>query len=144
MTAETVTSGAIFLREGVLLPQEIRVNARKYSGEWQSLPGASGYVLDRQLRLLGWSCSFLAGELTTMSLARTQASMLERAVRKFLAKAQGRYCNCAEIATITRARFLGIPYLKVRGHARHVQPGFQLDGTAQRRKQQQGIDWASE
>lgn len=143
-TAKAVTGGTILFREGVLLPPEIDLQTAKHSAEWQSVPGVSGYAFDRKLRVLGWSCMFLPTELKTRSFGSSQAAMLKSALKKLLAEVRGLDCNCAEIATITRSRFLGIPYLTVRAHARHIQQSYELDGRAQRKKQQQAIDWARE
>jgi len=85
---------------------------------------------------------FLPGELKATSIGYSQAAMLKSAVKKLLAEVRGLDCNCAEIATITRSRFLGIPYLTVRAHARHIQQSYELNGRAERKRQQRAIDWA--
>lgn len=141
-TNRALTTGTILLREGVVLPPEMKMESIKHSAGWQTLPGANCYALDRQLRLLGWSCTFLSREIKTISFGFSRAAMLKSALRRLLAKVRILDFNCAEVTTITPSRFLGIPYLRVRGHARHIQPSFELDGKVQRRKQQKAIDWA--
>ena len=143
-TMGPILAGTILVRDGVLLPKEMNLKTEKHSSGWESLPDNNGYALDRQLRVLGWSCMFLAGELRTISFGRSQAAMLHSAVGRLLARVRGLDYNCAEIATIKCSRFLGIPYLTVSGYARHIQPSYELDGKAQRRKQQKAIDWAGE
>lgn len=137
-----VVSGTILLREGVLLPEQLNLKTEKHSADWRILPEANGYALDRQLRVVGWSCTLLSGEIKTISFGRSQAAMLKSGVRRLLAKVRGLDYNCAEIATIKHSRFLGVPYVTICAHARHIQSSYELGDKAQRRKQQKAIDWA--
>ena len=40
--------------------------------------------------------------------------------------------NCFELTTILKRRFLGIPYVSLAGHSRHIQLGSQIRSTEQR------------
>ena len=49
-----------------------------------------------------------------------------------LAKTKLKKFNCFEITEVTIRRFLGIPYVSVVGHSRHVQEDSELESSARR------------
>lgn len=137
-----VTVGTIFVQEGLLLPRELNVTSEIYSPGWRTVSGTVGFPLEQTLRTSGWGFFFLAGELKGAAFGLSRPRMLRAAVRKLLAQVRSEDFNCAEFTNITKSHFLGIPYISVRGHARHIQHGCQMD-TAEKRKQQQAqADWA--
>jgi hypothetical protein len=120
------------VREGLLLPPELKVLTEKYSPGWRAVSERGGTTLDHELRKSGWGCFFLAGELKSMSFGSAQGRNLNRAMRKLLAQVRSQAFNCAELTRVTRSHFLGIPYISVRGHARHIQQGCEIDSTRER------------
>lgn len=137
-----VTSGTLMVQEGVLLPSPMDAVTQTYSPGWRTVASTDGFALDRKLRLLGWGCFFLAGELKAVSFGSSSAGMLNGAVRRLLARVRLLNFNCVEFTTITRSHFMGIPYVRVRGHARHIQQSSQLDDADQRNRQQHQTDGA--
>src|SRR5438876_206615 len=51
---------------------------------------------------------------------------LRRAVKCVLAKQKGQKFNSLEITKVVSKRFLGIPFMSVTGHSRHIQQGVGL------------------
>jgi hypothetical protein len=136
-----VSSGTIMVQEGLLLPEHMGAATVPYSAGWRTA-SADGFAFDHKLRLLGWACFFLAGELKTVSFGSSQAGMLKSAVRRLLSKVRLLDFNCVEFTGVVNSRFLGIPYVSVRGHARHVQDSSQLDSAEERNRQQKETTWA--
>ena len=137
-----VTVGTVFVQEGLLLPRELNVISEIYSPGWRTVSETDGIPLDERLRKSGWGFFFLAGELKGASFGASRAQMLRTAVRKLLAQVRLQDFNCMEFTNITNSHFLGIPYVSVRGHARHIQHGCQMDTAEKRRQQQAQADWA--
>lgn len=137
---ELPAAGVFIMQNGLLLPDAVHVTLTSFSPGWQALAG-SGRALDHSLRDVGWSCFFLAGELHSIALGSSPASRA-RASGRLLAKVRALACNCAELAAVRNFNFLGIPYLRMSGHARHIQQGFCLDPLDTRRLGQQQTDWA--
>jgi hypothetical protein len=137
-----VKCGTFLVREGLLLPPESTVLTQAYSPGWRVVSEPAGTALDHDLRKSGWSCFFLAGELKSMSFGSAQGGNLNRAMGKLLAQVKSQGFNCAELTRVTKSRFLGIPYISVRGHSRHIQQGCQIDCAEDRKHQQSQTDWA--
>ena len=127
MSRPEMRSGTVLVQDGLLLPPELKIVTESYSPGWQMVMGSGGFAFDHQLRQSGWSSIFLAGELKSVSFGGSSVGMLDGAVRKLLAKVRAQDFNCAELTGVTTSHFLGIPYVSIRGHARQVQQGYQLD-----------------
>ena len=136
-----VTCGTIMVQEGLLLPEQMGTSTESYSPGWRAASG-DGFAFDGKLRLLGWDCFFIAGELRTVSFGSSKAGMLKSAVRRLLSKVRSLDFNCVEFTGVIKSRFLGIPYVSVRGHARHVQHSSRLDSLGVRIRQQEEAEWA--
>jgi hypothetical protein len=102
-----------------------------------------GDSLDAQTRAAGWHFFFYAGKVDAFSLGSGEAS-LRAAVRRILAKVRVQNFNCVEVTAIVRKRFLGLPYVAVCAHPRHIQRSGVLQSSAVRRQSQHQADWASD
>ena len=69
---------------------------------------------------------YLAGEIGATVLGRDRPGTLRRAVKCVLAKQKGQKFNSLEITKVVSKRFLGIPFMSVTGHSRHIQQGVGL------------------
>lgn len=130
------------MQEGVIFPDGAEAAASPYSAGWQLLHDDDGFALDRRLRKLGWGCFFLAAEVRAWAFGWSQKRAERTAVGLFLRRVRQLDFNCAELTSIARDRFLGLPRVRVQGRARHVQQGWQLANRAIRGVAQQQTDWA--
>ena len=137
-----VQCGTMMVRDGLLLPDHMDAATDTYSAGWRSFTEAEGPGVDRKLRLLGWECFFIAGELKAVSFGLSQARMLKAAVRRLLATVRSLNLNCVEFTEVRRSSFIGIPYVTVAGHARHIQHTHHLESAGERKQQQAQTDWA--
>ena len=122
-----VQCGTMMVQQGLLLPEHMDMVTAKYSEGWQSVTDSDGCSVDRKLRQLGWECFFIAGELRAISFGFSQARVLKAAVRRLLATVRSLNLNCVEFTEVRRRSFIGIPYVTVAGHARHIQQGHHLE-----------------
>ena len=59
-------------------------------------------------------------------LGRDRSGTLRRAVKCVLAKQKGQKFNSLEITKVVSERFLGIPFMSVTAHSRHIKQGVGL------------------
>lgn len=114
--------------------RSIGIAGERYSESWQSLGVDESSGLDRKIRDSGWKLFFMAEELKTAVPAWGGQKTLRRGVKRLLAQTRLQHFNCLELTHILRKRFLGIPYLSVAAHSRHIQQGSQIQSLAQRVK----------
>ena len=49
--------------------------------------------------------------------------MVRTALNRLIARVKLQKCNCLEIDEVAAKSFLGMPYVSVSGHSRHIQKG---------------------
>ena len=138
-----VKCGTMMVREGLVLPGQLDTAMEAYSSGWRTVTHDDAHGFDGRLRQLGWSCFFLAGELKAVWLGPSEAGVLKSAVRGLLSKVRAMGFNSVELTKISKYRWLGIRYVRVCGHARHIQHGSQLDKGASGKPRANGSDEAA-
>ena len=129
-------SGSIMLRDGVVLPKSVPVEMYRFTRGWHSVSGDDKSSLSRKLRTVGWNLVFVAGEIKSISVGSHGEVAVRRTVCSVLSKIGALSLNCANIASISNKRFLGIPYTVVSGYAYNLQHGSRLTSFSQRKRQQ--------
>lgn len=125
MTANN-TTGTILIRENTLLPKGLLIESEAFLPGWRAVTNLDGYRLGRKIEEAGWNFFYLAGDLSATAVGREGPGTLRRAVKKALARRGGREFNSLEITKVVSKRFLGIPFVSVRAHFRHIQEGICL------------------
>ncbi len=74
----------------------------------------------------------MAGEISAVVPAWGGQNSLRRGVKRLLAQTQLQHFNCLELSHILRKYFLGIPYISITAHPRHIQRGCQIQSIEQR------------
>src|SRR5207248_5301901 len=138
-----VRCGTIMVRRRLVQPGQLDMALEGYSCGWRTVADDDAHGFDGKLRQLGWSCFFLAGELKAVWLGPSEAGVLKSAVRGLLSKVRAMGFNSVEFTKITRYRWLGIRYVRVCGHARHIQQGSQLNKDASGKPRADGPDEAA-
>ena len=126
-----IQTGTIMVQQLASL-QSLGIESEPYSGSWRSLGILESTGLDRKIRPAGWKLFFLAGELRAVVPAWGGQKTLRRGVRRLLAQTRSQHFNCLELTHILRKRFLGIPYLSIAAHRRHIQRDSQIQSPEQR------------
>ena len=126
-----IQAGTIMVQPSASL-QSFEIESEPYTGTWQSLGIVESSDLDRKVRNAGWNLFFMVGDLKTAVPAWGGHKTLRRGIKRLLAQTQSQHFNCMELAYIIKKRFLGIPYLSIAAHSRHIQQGSQIQSLEQR------------
>jgi hypothetical protein len=119
--ADKIKTGTILIEEGVLLPESLRFESEAYSTGWRLVKNLDGHGLDRKIREVGWTFFYMAGEANATVVGSDLEKTTRRAVKKVIASMKSDSFNCLEIGRATVRRFLGIRYVTISAHPRHIQ-----------------------
>jgi hypothetical protein len=123
---ENKPAPTIFIRENTRLPAGVTLETETFLPGWRSVRNLNGRELGRKIENAMWNYFYLAGPLKATVLGRESLATLRKAVQRVLAKKQTQNYNSLEISKITSKRFLGVPYLTISAHSRHIQEGMYL------------------
>jgi hypothetical protein len=84
----------------------------------------------------------MAPEFKASFFGTMGAEKIHKALTRILAKVKPQHFNGLEITGIVVRRFLGVPYVTVSAHSRHMQQSCFLDGHAARHSSQHNAEWA--
>lgn len=112
---------AIFIKEDTPLPRTLSIESEAFLPGWRVVKNLDPQALTRKVECAKWNFFYLAGEIGATVLGREGIGALRRAVKCVLAKQEGQKFNSLEITKVVSKRFLGIPFVSVTAHARHIQ-----------------------
>ena len=124
--SDTNSAGTIFIKEDTPLPANLPIESEAFSSGWRVIKNLDRSTLARNIEGANWSFFYLAGEIRATVLGRDRSGTLRRAVKCVLAKQEGQKFNSLEITKAVSKRFLGIPFMSVTAHSRHIQQGIGL------------------
>jgi hypothetical protein len=116
----------IFIREDTPLPANLPIESEAFLPGWRVVKNLDRQALTREVEGANWNFFYLAGEMRATVFGREGLGALRRAVKCVLAKWQGQKFNSLEITNVVSKRFLGIPFMSVTAHSRHIQQGIGL------------------
>ena len=125
MTDE-IKTGTVLIKEGALLPEALQIESEPCVPGWRLVKDLNGYGLDRKVDEAGWTFFFLAGEIRTIAFGADEQGTVRRAIKRILANPMAKQFNSLEITRVASKRFLGLPYMSVGAHSRHIQEGLVL------------------
>ena len=118
---DKIKTGTILIEGGALLPDSLQFESEPYSKGWRLVKNLDGYGLDRKIREAGWTLFYLALEMKASVFGFGGEKALRRAVNRVLANLKSKKVNCLAITQVAAKRFLGLPYVTVSAHPRHIQ-----------------------
>jgi hypothetical protein len=119
--ADKIKTGTILIKEGALLPESLRFESEPYLKGWRLVKDFDSRGLDRKIREAGWTFFFMAGGANATAVGSDLEKTTRRAVKRVLASMKSDRLNCLEIGQVVVKRFLGLPYVAVTAHPRHIQ-----------------------
>jgi hypothetical protein len=140
--APTVQVGTILMKEWPGMTQLLGLESEPYSGEWSLLKVLDGDTLDRKIHAAGWNLFFMAAEIKVMFFGPVGAGKIQKALKRILEKVKQQQFNGLEVTQIVARRFLGVPYVTVSAHSRHMQQSCYLDSALARQTFQRNAEWA--
>lgn len=132
----TLQVGAILMKEWPRMTQLLNLETEPCSGEWRLLKVLNGYAVDLKIHAAGWNFFFMAAEVKVMFFGSVGAAKVQNALKRILEKAKPQHFNSLEITGIVARRFLGVPYVTVSAHSRHMQQSCYLDSSVARQTSQ--------
>ena len=124
---DTNRARTILIREDTPLPANLPIESEAFLPGWRAVRNLDGYELGRKIEEAGWNFFYLAGEIGAIAFGREGPGTLRRAVTRILAKPEGQKFNSLEVTKIISKRFLGMPFMSVTAHSRHIQQGIGLN-----------------
>ena len=138
----TVEVGTILMREWPGMPTLIGVETEPLFEGWSTVKVPYISSLDRKIRSAGWNFFFMATEVKAMFFGSLSATKIQSALKRILAKVKPQHFNGLEVTGIVTRRFLGVPYVTVSAHSRHMQQSCNLDSAEARQTSHDNADWA--
>lgn len=140
---QTVKVGTILVKEWLGMPQLSGLETEPSCfGEWSMVKAPDAVALDRTIHVAGWNFFFMATEVKAMFLGVLAPEKIESALKRILVKVKPQHFNGLEVTEIVVRRFLGVPYVTVSAHSRHMQQSCNLDSCEARRLSQNDAAWA--
>ena len=123
-----IKPGAILIENGTLLPEPLRLESETPGSGWAPVGNhIDGHLdareLEQKLSAAGWTFFYMAGEITRTVFGFDRAKMLHAVLKRLIANVTLQKCNCLEIDEVETHSFLGMRYVTVSGHSRHIQKG---------------------
>jgi hypothetical protein len=140
--AQNVKVGTILMKECPGMPQLIGFETEPCFGEWSTVKALDPFALDRKIHAAGWNLFFMAGEVKAVFFGSLKAAKVQSALNRILAKVKSDHFNGLEVTAIVARRFLGVPYVTVSAHSRHMQHSCNLDSAEIRQTSQSDAAWA--
>lgn len=137
-----VKVGTILMKEWLGMPQLPGLETEPCFGEWRVVKETDAFALDRKIHAAGWNLFFMATEVKAMFFGFPGEEKMWSALKRIVAKVKPQHFNGLEITEIVARRFLGVPYVTVSAHSRHMQQSCNLDDSEARRTSQNDAAWA--
>jgi hypothetical protein len=114
---------------GTLVPPEWQVDNDSAASRWSRLTTVpDNRQLESQLASAGWTFFFMATTITATAFGFSRQRMFDAALARLIAAVTLQKCNCVEVDDVSVRSFVGIPYVRVSGHPRHIQKGMVFSG----------------
>jgi hypothetical protein len=125
--ALTVQTGTILMKEWPGMTKLLGLESEPCLAEWNLLKVLDGFALDRKIHAAGWNFFFMATEVKVMFFGSLGAAKIQNALKRILKKVKEQHFNGLEVTEIVSRRFLGVPYVTISAHSRHMQQSCYLD-----------------
>ena len=119
--------GTILIEDRPLVARILDLESEPYSGNWSVVKAIDCFALDRKIHAAGWNFFFMAEEVKATVFGSLEARSIQKALKRICLKVRKQNFNCLEITKMVENRFLGVPYITVCTHPRHIQQGCLLD-----------------
>ena len=124
-----ISSGTILMGRETLRPQCFQLEDNSASNTWLPVKHSlAPNELEKELWASGWTFFYIANQITTTAFGFDREKMIHRALKHLITDATLQKCNCLEIDTVATHSFLGIPYVSISAHPRHIQKGMVFSG----------------
>ena len=122
--SQTISAGTILIEKGTRLPGTLGLESCSTDSGWSSLVNhPDRRQLEEKLSAAGWRFFLMAGAIRTIGFGFARRTMIQAALKRLITAVRLQKCNCLEIDAIATRSFLGLPYICLSAHSRHIQNG---------------------
>jgi len=126
--AYTIKPRTILITEGVLLPESLLLESEPYGYGWRLIKNLDSDGLDKIISQAGWNFFYIASLIETNVFGSDEKKTTRMAIKRIIAKLKSKNFNGLEITRVAAKRSLGLLYVSVSAHSRHIQEGPALSG----------------
>lgn len=130
--SDTIKAGTILIAEGALVPDSWKLESEPFVYGWRLLKKLDSAGLDKVVGAAGWNFFYIAGVVATRVFDSDEKKTARKAIKHLLASREAKSFNCLEITELVAQRSMGIPYVSVSAHMRHIQQSQLLAGAQSR------------
>ncbi|HEV8147005.1 MAG TPA: hypothetical protein VGP79_11515 [Bryobacteraceae bacterium] len=118
----TIAPGDILVAESTPLPASLHLESNSAVCGWALFADRlDAYQVEYKLAAAGWTSFFKAVTVTATAFGFERRKMIRGALKRLTADADRQCCNCLEIDDIATSSFLGVAYVSISAHPRHIQ-----------------------
>ena len=125
---ETIKSGTMLIAEGAVLPESLRCETEPYAYGWRLVKNFDSLGFNQIISQAGWNFFYIAGAIETSAFGSDKKKTTRKAIKQVIGKLKSKNFNCLEITLVAAKRSLGLPYVSVSAHSRHIQKSMVLFG----------------
>jgi len=118
---DAIKTGSILVERNASMPKSLLLEGNSYSSGWRSVSNLDLNQLDVAIHKAGWTFFFMAGEIKITAFGFDKERAVRRAVKRVITNVELHKCNCVELTEVSAKSFLGMPYVNVSAHSRHIQ-----------------------
>jgi len=121
---QTIRPGSILVEQNTFLPPPLGLESGITESGWARVTSnPNRQQLETKLAAAGWAFFYMAGKIKTTAFGFKRPQMIQAALKRLIAIVKLQNCNCLEIDAIRTRSFLGLPYISLSAHSRHIQNG---------------------
>lgn len=120
--AQQLRDATLLIAPDTVLPTGWTLDGDPVASGWLRVCNTfSDRELDRELGAGGWTFLFMAGAIRTTAVGWNTRRRVTAGVVRLIAEATRQGCNCLQIDSVTVHSLLGVPYVRLVAHSRHIQ-----------------------
>ena len=127
---DPIVDGSILVEKGGHLPQSLVLRNESDTDGWAGIENGRS-AFEKTIQEDGWTYFFMAGEIKATAFGLDRHKRLGAVRHRLITDARAQHSNSIEITTVTSKSFLGVPYVSVTAHVRHLQKGLLFSGNDQ-------------
>ena len=119
-----IPPGKLFMERDAARPQCFQGQDDAHRTGWQPVRyNLTARELDTELSSRGWTFFYMANVVQKTAFGFDREKAVSAALKRVIASIREEGCNCLQIEKVETRSFLGIPYVSVSAHPRHIQKG---------------------
>ena len=128
MMEEKIKTGTLLIADGATLPESMQLETEPYAYGWRLVKNFDIKEFRQIINQAGWNFFYIAGAIETSAFGSDEKKTTRKAIKQLMAKLRSKNFNCLEITQVESRRSLGVPYVSVSAHSRHIQKSIVLFG----------------